>query len=172
MDSIEGRTGVMSFSLRDFELHLNQMVDLRMNSQKLAQVMGYALAVIHFGARLDARGVEFVLGRPPDDARPRSEVCLWVIDFDKVRSVDHSPEGVAKCVAACLESPPFYPKPRCKSLTKEQSAAWAFFAESYLETCKEIRYKRRWRPSPWAWKFLTSLVAIVNQTDESLDTID
>lgn len=51
-----------NFTLRNFNLHLDQMIDLRYPVDKLASDMGEALAIMHWSANIDAYDVEFVLG--------------------------------------------------------------------------------------------------------------
>ncbi|KAK1829425.1 zinc finger protein-domain-containing protein [Podospora conica] len=63
LGSNTGRTtGGMFFSLRNYKLHLNHMVSLGLDTEALARRMGCALGVLHWGAKTDARDVEFVLG--------------------------------------------------------------------------------------------------------------
>lgn len=68
LGSMAGKTGAgttgmgMFFSLRNLKLHLNQLIELGIGIEDLARRMGVALAVMHWGAKTDARDVEFVLG--------------------------------------------------------------------------------------------------------------
>jgi hypothetical protein len=52
------------FSLRNVPLHLNQMEALGLDVNSYAETMADALALMHWGARIDASDVEFVLAPP------------------------------------------------------------------------------------------------------------
>ena len=69
LGSISAKTGAsgMFFSLRNLKLHLNQLVQLGLDVETLARRMGLCLAVMHWGARVDGRDVEFVLGSSSDE---------------------------------------------------------------------------------------------------------
>ena len=60
------------FSLRNFQLHIDQMLNLNMDTLHYAKVMGEAIAVIHWQAQIDARDVEFVLGSAPTKSHFRN----------------------------------------------------------------------------------------------------
>jgi hypothetical protein len=51
-----------NFTLRNFNLHLDQMLELGLPVYDYAQAMGEALAVIHWKAKIDGYDIEFVLG--------------------------------------------------------------------------------------------------------------
>lgn len=51
-----------NFTLRNFNLHLDQMQDLGLDVAYFAAIIGEALAVVHWSARVDAYDIEFVLG--------------------------------------------------------------------------------------------------------------
>ena len=80
-----------NFALRNYNLHLDQMLDLGLPVvEKFAPAMGEALAWMHWGAGVDAFDVEFVLGesrQPPkgedgveDDAPGSAAADLWLLD--------------------------------------------------------------------------------------------
>lgn len=54
-----------NFTLRNFNLHLDQMVALDLPVCDFARTMGEALAVIHWDANVDGYDMEFVLGGEP-----------------------------------------------------------------------------------------------------------
>lgn len=62
LGSVEGKTGERPFSLRNFELHLNQMEEVGLDVDRIASAVGQALAVLHWAANVDGWGVQFVLG--------------------------------------------------------------------------------------------------------------
>lgn len=51
-----------NFTLRNFNLNLDQMLDLNLPVEEYAVIIDQALAVIHWAANVDAYDVEFVLG--------------------------------------------------------------------------------------------------------------
>ncbi|KAJ5893658.1 hypothetical protein N7495_005349 [Penicillium taxi] len=53
------------FSLRNFNMCLDQMEDLKLEVGIFAACMGHALAIMHWDAKIDADDVEFVLGCAP-----------------------------------------------------------------------------------------------------------
>lgn len=55
-----------NFSLRNFNLYLDQMEDLHLPIFDYAHAMGEALAVIHWQANVDGYDIEFVLGSEAD----------------------------------------------------------------------------------------------------------
>ena len=55
------------FSLRNFKMYFDQMIDLELHISFIAETMADALAVMHWEARIDGRDVEFVLGGVPGD---------------------------------------------------------------------------------------------------------
>ncbi|KAB2571406.1 hypothetical protein BFW01_g10021 [Lasiodiplodia theobromae] len=123
------------FSLRNLKLHLNQMEELGMDAEVLAAQVAGALATMHWKARVDGRGVEFVLGSvPPGMARlkpltaaeleglepgsdterlvqKRAAVCLWLLDFDQCGNMSMDDKGVERAVEAFCGNEPYYPRP-------------------------------------------------------------
>lgn len=160
LGSTKGKTGQMFFSLRNFKLHLNHMVDLELDTEALAGGMGRALAVLHWGAKTDARDVEFVLGSSKrtrsaaepdgDDGEPRytgpeSRVIddffcpvtgLFVLDFNQVRTMTMDDGGVAMAMEAWRLNDPYFPKPLRK--TKAEESVWRAFLVSYLAASDEV----------------------------------
>ncbi|CAH0043526.1 unnamed protein product [Clonostachys solani] len=51
-----------NFTLRNFNLHLDQMMELKLPIVDYSRAIGEALAVIHWRANIDAYDIEFVLG--------------------------------------------------------------------------------------------------------------
>lgn len=51
-----------NFTLRNFNLHLDQMLELGLPVNDYAEAMGEALAIIHWKANIDGYDIEFVLG--------------------------------------------------------------------------------------------------------------
>jgi hypothetical protein len=66
------------FSSRNYGLYLDQLQMWSLESERLAEVMGEALAVMHWSVGIDARDVKFVLGGSPEARRNRvngEEIC-------------------------------------------------------------------------------------------------
>lgn len=64
-----------NFTLRNFNLHLDQMIELDLSVKTLARAMGEALAVIHWTLCVDAYDIGFVLGSA-DDAKYTRDFSL------------------------------------------------------------------------------------------------
>jgi hypothetical protein len=82
LGSTEGKktAAQKSFSLRNFKLHLNHAIELQLEVRALARSMGTALAIMHWAAETDARGVEFVLGSSCKTVSP-------ALDSDRLEDV-------------------------------------------------------------------------------------
>ncbi|KAK0712940.1 hypothetical protein B0T26DRAFT_813168 [Lasiosphaeria miniovina] len=149
LGSTQGKIGGMFFSLRNFKLHLNHMMDLELDTEALAP-------------KTDARDVEFVLGsstRKTTAAKPISAkdlkpytytgpptdeiedfFCrvteLFVLDFNQVRTITMDGEGVAMAVEAWRLNDPYYPKPLPQ--TPAERHVWKAFVISYLTASHEV----------------------------------
>ncbi|KAK9790488.1 putative DUF3669 domain-containing protein [Seiridium cardinale] len=62
---------VRAFSLRNYPLHVNQMMDLELDVPGYATAIARALAFMHWAAKIDANDVEFVLASAPDGDIPQ-----------------------------------------------------------------------------------------------------
>jgi hypothetical protein len=154
LGSMKGKSGQAFFSLRNFKLHRNQMVELGLDVEVLAKSMGKALAIMHWAARTDARDVEFVLGVSSGDTSkaPTSEqledlppctytgrIELFVLDFNQVRSITLDEAGVALAVEAVRLNDPYYPTPvPSRTLKSVEQQVWEAFSRSYLVASYEI----------------------------------
>ena len=169
LGSTQGKTPCgMFFSLRNFKLHLNHMTELELDTEALARRMGTALAVMHWGAKTDARDVEFVLGSsaekrvavdpvsvsvPVQDLEPfpytgpptdddENFFCrtteLFVLDFNQVRTITMDDEGVAMAVEAWRLNDPYFPKPLRETEAEAERGVWEAFLSSYLDASDEI----------------------------------
>lgn len=158
LGSMKGHT-TSFFSLRNFKLHLNQMIDIGLDFEMLAVSIGQTLAIIHWEAQADARDVEFVLGssatvldkeqtkdihandsvttiNKPTESFVRRETRLFVLDFNQVRRITMDDEGVACAVEAFYLNDPYYPRP-CEESNIQQEL-WNSFDRSYLGTADII----------------------------------
>ena len=150
------------FTLRNFHLCIDQMEELGLEILALAQKMADALAVMHWCARIDADGVEFVLGSLPpapiravlprasrlrelkpnsdtssplQDFNPHTPNCgLYLLDFDRCHPISMDGPGVDQAVKAFLRNDPYFPRPLTGNPRDEN--VWRIFRESYLKTSK------------------------------------
>lgn len=165
LGSLHGRGNQMCFSLRNFELHLNQIMGLQLNVYAIAGKMGRALSIMHWAAKVDARGVELVLGGSDEsffrfDAsevfampingirerlRPGSKKAedfrrgrnrVWLLDFNQVQPITMDDEGVAQAVTAFNTNDPYFPRPLQEG--RAADSMWTAFSLAYLETSEEI----------------------------------
>lgn len=67
-----------TFTLCNVVLSVKDLSDIGLDLDKIAGEMGSALAIMHWSAMLDGRGVEFVLG-----STERGQNALWMHDFDR-----------------------------------------------------------------------------------------
>ncbi|KAJ4354830.1 hypothetical protein N0V85_009589, partial [Neurospora sp. IMI 360204] len=91
LGSTNGKSGGMFFSLRNLKLHPNQLTELNLDIEALASRMGIALAVMHWGARTDARDVEFMLGSSSTEKVPQE----LEDDLDNIKPDAAEPQYVA-----------------------------------------------------------------------------
>ncbi|KAF4469871.1 hypothetical protein FALBO_3219 [Fusarium albosuccineum] len=160
LGSLQGRAKSAFFSLRNFKLHLNQMLDMKLSKDflsNMASKMATALAVMHWAARTDARDVEFALGGttkgegeaagpPPNSwAGPRDdatnaehtrEIALWLLDFNQVRPITMDEAGVAQAVEAFKINDPYYPRPFQEDGVSR--SLWETFVRDYKITSDRI----------------------------------
>ncbi|RAH59513.1 hypothetical protein BO85DRAFT_467281 [Aspergillus piperis CBS 112811] len=167
----------MSFSLRNYKLHVDQIQDIKLDADEYARGMADALAVLHWHAKIDAMDVEFVLGSSP-------------IDQNAVRREMHFPDiqrlcpGTSTFEQTTNTSPNFKKRmvslwlldfDACTSITMNtagvQQAAkafmendpyyprpysnddymehlWQIFSHSYVATAKKITARTTWQSLP------------------------
>lgn len=92
------QTGTRSretFSLRNFPLYLQSMLDFGLDVHGLAASMGTAFAIMHWGAGVNGDDVEFVLGTeslptefPPHSDLQRRAVGFYLLDFGQCDMLD------------------------------------------------------------------------------------
>ncbi|EME39151.1 hypothetical protein DOTSEDRAFT_75038 [Dothistroma septosporum NZE10] len=153
-----------NFKLRNFEMHVNEMEELSLDTTAFAQSMAQTLSILHWGAQLDANDVEFVLGsaplvkvppsaadykkRGPEDAKYIGQnfnlharaVGLWLLDFNECQAYPENGEGLAQLVKGFWFNDPYYPRPFSDSAKDEQ--LWQVFRTAYLKTTEEL-YKNQ-----------------------------
>jgi hypothetical protein len=133
------------FSLRNVPLHIDQMEALGLDASPYAETMADALALMHWGARIDANDVEFVLA-PPREVEPlpssafQSEYLgshsMWILDFDCCRPLSMDEAGIERACMAFFRNDPFYPRPGSEEAADEE--LWKVFKQRFLMTSWRI----------------------------------
>ncbi|OAL37635.1 hypothetical protein AYO20_03142 [Fonsecaea nubica] len=145
-----------AFRLRNFDMTVNEMEFLRLDTVLYAETLAQTLAIIHWNAKLDANDVEFVFGRASagkrrplaaeleamsrfDLERLASEVDfrhrsigIWLLDFDQCKAFPEDMDGVRQLERGFYFNDPYYPRP--VSEHPKDVALWNAFKESYLVT--------------------------------------
>jgi hypothetical protein len=131
------------FSLRNVPLHIDQMEGLGLDVKSYAETMAEALALMHWGAKIDANDVEFVLA-PPRVGAPSSTFhsdylgahSMWILDFDCCRPIQVDEAGVEQACVAFYKNDPFYPRPGTGEAADEE--LWTVFKRMFLESSQRI----------------------------------
>lgn len=135
------------FTLRNVPLHIDQMEALGLDTCAYAEAMAEALALMHWGAQIDANDVEFVLAPPREDSAELapsptfqsdylSTHCLWLLDFDCCRPITLDSAGVENACVAFFNNDPFYPRPA--SSDPADKRLWKVFRGKFLAVSQEI----------------------------------
>ncbi len=135
------------FSLRNVPLHIDQMEAIGLDTYSYAETMAEALALMHWGARIDANDVEFVLAPPrKSDLPPLSSTvfqsdylgvhCMWILDFDCCRPLSMDEAGIEQACAAFFRNDPFYPRPGTGETADEE--LWSVFKQKFLVASRGI----------------------------------
>ncbi|KAK3934147.1 hypothetical protein QBC46DRAFT_400550 [Diplogelasinospora grovesii] len=137
-------------TLRNLPLYADQMDGIGLDTKTLVIELAVGLAIIHWHALLDGKGVEFVLsasGLPqdprksdmdygPDRQAPefvtdtsRRETHLWMLDFDKAKKLAildmRREELIQRLVKATGGNDPYFPWPYINTKLWD-SFAWAY----------------------------------------------
>ena len=141
------------FSLRNFPLHVDQMEELGLDTEKYAIAMADALSFLHWAAMVDANDVEFVLAPPRHAAGAgvgigsvqfESETLgshvMWMLDFDCCRPMSMDEAGVRQAATSFKRNDPFYP--RFGSTHPADQGLWDKFRSRFLQTSCSILTNR------------------------------
>ncbi|KAI1437445.1 zinc finger protein-domain-containing protein [Xylaria sp. CBS 124048] len=156
--------------LRNFQLHLGRMVMLELDIEAIAREFAKAMAILHWEAKIDARGVEFVLGttsmqaslplskttselRTLDrdiytgpDSRFEADIFgwnnqLWLLDFDQVSDIPMDDYGVDLAVDAIMVNDPAY-LDKSKKILKKQDPSVKRLPRAVIDgIIKEHKFK-------------------------------
>lgn len=128
---------LQAFSLRNFPLHVDQVEQLDINAEAYAETMAETLAMMHWHTKIDANDVEFVLAPPPSSrtgtpifSNALGEHAMWLLDFDRCRTMTMDEKGVDQAVAAFFRNDPYYPRPG--------QLLWKVFRDRFLQTSSDL----------------------------------
>ena len=140
------------FSLRNFPLSLDKMEELRLDVRQYAEAVAEGLAVLHWGARVNGRDVEFVLGLSRGDevgakreggngvkeekGEKRRCVWVWVLDFNQCESIEMNERGAEMAVWAFWDNDPYFPRPEMGE--GKSGGLWEVFRRCYEEVSGRI----------------------------------
>ncbi|KAH7083901.1 zinc finger protein-domain-containing protein [Paraphoma chrysanthemicola] len=133
------------FSLRNVPLHMDQMEELSLDFNAYAETMAEALALMYWGAQVDANDVEFVLAPPRETEHSgtphfQSEFLgthrMWILDFDCCHPLSMDEIGMRQACAAFYKNDPFYPQPGTGDTADEE--LWEVFKQRYLLASRRI----------------------------------
>lgn len=152
----QSRPASNTFRLRNFDMTINEMEVLRLDTVLYAETLAETLAIIHWKAKLDANDVEFVFGSAPaqrrrpaaaelrqtnrsDVERLASEVDfrhrsigIWLLDFDQCKTFAEDEDGVRQLERGFYFNDPYYPRPISEH--PQDVALWNVFKKRYLAT--------------------------------------
>ncbi|KAH6963610.1 hypothetical protein DER45DRAFT_553647 [Fusarium avenaceum] len=144
--SLKGKTQHLGDGpLHSFELHLNHMIELKLDSPfyfAVVRDMATTLAALHWVAGTAANGVKFVLGGPRESQRRETttagydQVFVWAYNFDEAGCIPLNETGVAMAVDAYMNNEPYYPRPFQQDPTAKY--VWLVFKEAYLSVSRTI----------------------------------
>jgi hypothetical protein len=123
------------------------MEGLGLDVKSYAETMAEALALMHWGAKIDANDVEFVLA-PPRVAPSvfQSDYLgahsMWTLDFDCCRPIEVDEAGVEQACVAFYKNDPFYPRPGTGEAADEE--LWTVFKRRFLESSQRILEADKW----------------------------
>lgn len=156
----QDRVSNNTFRLRNFDMTVNEMEFLRLDTVLYSETLAQTLAIIHWKAKLDANDVEFVFGSAPaekmrptvaeldatnllDMGKLASEVDfihrsigIWLLDFDQCKGFPEDTNGVKQLERAFYFNDPYYPRPISEH--PKDVALWNAFKETYLATSAAI----------------------------------
>jgi hypothetical protein len=141
-----GRRGIRGphsrFSLRNFDLMVNEMEWLKLDVAKYAIVMAKTLAVLHWKVGMDGDDIEFVLGQAPmptlpdvaetsedtdDNSQHYSQslgyVSIWLLDFNQCQylpPINEESRILKQIAEAFIHNDPYYPRPAQRNKNDQQ----------------------------------------------------
>lgn len=138
------------FSLRNVPLHIDQMEAIGLDINAYAETIADALALMHWGAQIDATDVEYVLAPPRKNEPEFSPAfesdylgihCMWRLDFDCCHPLSMDEAGIETACMAFYKNDPFYPRPESEHATDK--ALWDIFLNIFLLTSNDMLWEER-----------------------------
>ncbi|KAJ9612255.1 hypothetical protein H2200_003852 [Cladophialophora chaetospira] len=170
----QDRSDLALFKLRNFDLMVNEMEQLGLDTAFFAKVLAEALAVLHWKAKVDADDVEFVLGRAPVTNMPPTAANLevwgrdspagreflefdcqqrrmgvWLLDFNQCKEFPESETGIKQLQNSFYYNDPYYPRPI--SDHPYDVMLWNTFKGAYLQTSGRLT------KTDWPEKFVDAV---------------
>lgn len=108
-----------------------------MDTLKWASCMGQALAILHWEAGLDARGVKFQLG-----INKKGHLMPWMSDFGECRKIKVTLADVDEFLLPAAISSPYWPRPPPNHASNSDTiklGTWICFKETYLEASAKLK---------------------------------
>ncbi|KAL6790865.1 hypothetical protein J3E68DRAFT_81056 [Trichoderma sp. SZMC 28012] len=149
--SMQGRGDTKCFSYHNDKMYFNQMIELQLDVESLARRVAVALALLHWVACIDARGVQFFLFSSWKSVKsqfsqagslPQGHTILRVGHFEKARTIEMNEDGVQLAVEAVKRSL-YIPRPNQR--LPIQKRTWDAFVSSYIAASDYILRERRER---------------------------
>ncbi|KAL6819909.1 hypothetical protein V8C40DRAFT_281223 [Trichoderma camerunense] len=146
--SMQGRGDAKCFSYHNDKMYFNQMIELQLDVESLARRVAVALALLHWVACIDARGVQFFLFSSWKSVKsqlsragslPRGHTILRVGHFEKAQRIEMNEDGVQLAVEAVKHSL-YIPRPNQK--LPIQKRTWDAFVSSYIGASDYILRQR------------------------------
>lgn len=141
----------VQFSLRNFPLCLNKTESLGLDAKPYAEAIAEGIAILHWGAGIDARDVEFVLGSSKllgkdqygnqdgemeVETRKGNTVWVWVLDFNQCEGIERDESGVELAARAWWDNDPYFP--RAGAACGKDEELWECFRGKYEEVGRMI----------------------------------
>ncbi|KAH3980713.1 hypothetical protein HBH96_079210 [Parastagonospora nodorum] len=140
------------FNLRNYGLHIDQMHELGLDPNAIVKVLAEALAHCYWRAHVDANDIEFVFA--PASSKHSStptfmiagleqELVIWMLDYDCVRDMGQSKEGIRRAVHAFYQNDSYFPRPHFYGHTGDDVRLWESFKGYFLEISEAILGDRK-----------------------------
>jgi len=148
----EGGAPPSFFNLRNYGLHIEQMQQLGLDVRAIVKALAHTLAHCYWRTHVDLNDVEFVLASPTEELRSstptfkisgtKQDLVIWMLDYDCVRDMPITREGVQQAVKAFYQNDAYFPRPHFFGHIKEDVDLWTMFKAEFLRASSEILNKQ------------------------------
>jgi len=148
----EGGQPPSFFNLRNYGLHIEQIQQLGLDARTIVKALAHTLAHCYWRAHVDLNDVEFVLAPPTEllcSSTPtfkiqgtQQELVIWMLDYDCVRDMLMTREGVQQAVKAFYQNDAYFPRPHFFGHIKEDVDLWTMFKAEFLRASSEFLNKQ------------------------------